>query len=132
MIHGGGPLETDDLVGLWRLRQGVAAAAIAKARAVQAGKSWRIDLHTFPDHKPHDDPQSRAAKYSSALGIHASAPRSNLLMVHRQQLGQLKRSLALMHSPGWPASPRNMRRHGADGLKPPTFLTRLKEFTLGE
>ncbi len=131
MIHGGGSLETDDLVGLWRLRQGVAAAAIAKARAVQSGKSWRIDLHTFPDNRPHDDPKSRG-DHSSALGIHARAPRSNLLMVHRQQIGQLKRSLALMHNPGWPANPRNTRRHSADGLKPPTFLSRLKEFTLGE
>lgn len=132
MIHGGGPLETDDLVGLWRLRQGVAAAAIAKARAAQAGKSWRIDLHTFAEHQPHDDSQSRPTKSSSALGIHARAPRSNLLLVHRHQIGQLKRSLALMHNSGWPASPRNTRRHGADGLKPPTFLGRLRQFTLGE
>ena len=132
MIHGGGSLESDDLVGLWRLRQGVAAAAIAKARAAEAGKSYRIDLHSFGEIKPHDDSKSSPSKSSTALGIHARAPRSNLLLVHRHQLGQLKRSLAQMHNSGWPAGPKNTRRHNPDGLKPPTFLSRLKEFTLGE
>ena len=68
MIHGGGSLESDDLVGLWRLRQGVAAAAIAKARAAEAGKSYRIDLHSFGEIKPHDDSKSSPSKSSTALG----------------------------------------------------------------
>ena len=46
MIHCGGTLETDDIVGLWRLRDGIAAAAIAKAKAAPNGEiaadRWRV------------------------------------------------------------------------------------------
>src|SRR4051794_3710402 len=43
MIHCGGRVQPADITGLWRLRQGIAAAALAKAKAAQSGKTLRID-----------------------------------------------------------------------------------------
>jgi hypothetical protein len=130
IIHSGGVVQASDIAGLWRLRQGVAAAALAKAKAAQSGKKWRIDAQTIASgvEDPNAPPESRITR---GLGIHARAPRSNLLLVHRQQLGQLGRSLAAMAPRGKHAAHHD-RRHGAEAIKPPTFLGRIKTFALGE
>ncbi len=70
MIHCGGTLETDDIVGLWRLRDGIAAAAIAKAKAVQTGKSLRIDGGSIA---PAQDKPTSSDLAAGSLGIHARA-----------------------------------------------------------
>jgi hypothetical protein len=130
IIHSGGAVQASDIAGLWRLRQGVAAAALAKAKAAQSGKKWRIDPQTIVSsvEDPNSPPASRVTR---GLGIHARAPRSNLLLVHRQQLGQLNRSLAALAPRGKHAAHHD-RRHGAEPLKSPTFLSRIKTFALGE
>ncbi len=131
MIHSGGTVQAADITGLWRLRQGIAAAALAKARAAQSGKSLRIDLKSAAS-KESADQDSPAGEISSrGLGVHARAPRSNLLLVHRQQLGQLEQSLSSI-SRGWPAATSGNRRHGPQPVKSPTFLSRIKSFALGE
>jgi hypothetical protein len=130
MIHSGGRVEPADIAGLWRLRQGIAAAALAKAKAAQAGKTLRIDPQSVTDSQG-DGATSGASTNGEVskggLGVHARAPRSNLLLVHRQQLGQLEQSLDSI-ARGWPAA----RRHGPQPLKSPTFLSRVKRFALGE
>ncbi len=130
MIHTGGPLAPDDVVGLWRLRHGVAAAA-AKSQLTQANKSWRIDLQNsrLPTARSGN---GRTPQDASLLGIHARAPRSNLLLVHRAQLGQLKRSLAVMPLAGWPAEDQNGIAQRKSAIKPPSFLAQVREFALGE
>lgn len=129
MIHSGGELKTDDVVGLWRLRTGIAEAA-AMRHSKRAGKLWRID------------PKAQVANASALgsqtdrptglLGIHARAPGSNLLMIHRQQIADLKSSLATLPAYGWPAAPRSPRANARRAIKPPSFLTRAKNFALGE
>ena len=128
MIHSGGRVEPADIAGLWRLRQGIAAAALAKAKAAQAGKALRIDAKTDPGIEPTNANAPAGEISSRGLGVHARAPRSNLLLVHRQQLGQLEQSLASINR-GWPAA---ARRHGPQPVKSPTFLSRVKRFALGE
>ncbi len=127
MIHSGGRVEPADIAGLWRLRQGIAAAALAKAKAAQSGKTLRIDAKAQTADQSSGGKATAGEVSPGGLGVHARAPRSNLLLVHRQQLGQLEQSLdSIAH--GWPAA----RRHGPQTLKSPTFLGRLKRFALGE
>jgi hypothetical protein len=131
IIHSGGPVQAADIAGLWRLRQGVAAAAMAKAKAAQSGKKYRIDSQIITNTPDEDQNASPASRATRGLGIHARAPRSNLLLVHRQQLGQLGRSLKTLAAQNKPATHHD-RRHGAEPIKSPTFLSRVKTFALGE
>ena len=131
IIHSGGVVQASDIAGLWRLRQGVAAAALAKAKAAQSGKKWRIDPQTMISAAAEDLNAPPASRVTRGLGIHARAPRSNLLLVHRQQLGQLGRSLAALAPRGKHAAHHD-RRHGAEPIKFPTFLGRIKTFAFGE
>ncbi len=124
MIHDGGHLKTDDVVGLWRLRKGIAEAA-AMRQSKRTGKLWRID----PKAIGHDAGRANPA---DQLGLHARAPGSNLLMIHRQQIGDLKNSLARLPNTGWPAASRSVRGGTRNPIKPPSFLTRAKNFALGE
>src|SRR6185369_17258908 len=103
-----GAVETDDLIGLWRLRHGIAAAAIAKAQAAQAGKSLRFDLQYVPGYAEEPTSGNRKSRIqkSTPFALHARAPGSNLLLIHRQQLGQLKGSLAALPAAAWPADIR--------------------------
>lgn len=111
IVHCGGEIAPSDVVGLWRLRDGVGAA---KTDAVP---------------RPHRIvPRRRGAR----LGVHARAPRSNLLLIHRTQLVELGRTLAESHQTGWPAVPKQLHRHGPTAAKRPNFLSRLKEFARGE
>lgn len=129
MIHHGGELKPDDVVGLWRLRKGIAEAAAMRS-SKKAGKLWRID----PKASAVNDASGAnpAGHATGNLGIHARAPGSNLLMVHRQQIGDLKRSLATLPDTGWPAAPRSARSHGRSPINRPSFLSRAKKFALGE
>jgi glycosyltransferase involved in cell wall biosynthesis len=134
MIHAGGAVETDDLIGLWRLRHGIAATAIAKAQAAQAGKSLRFDLQYVPKYAGESKNQKPSSKIrkSAPFALHARAPGSNLLLIHRQQLGQLKGSLATVPTSAWPADIRPGALRQKSPIKKPSFLTRLKAFTWGE
>jgi hypothetical protein len=131
MIHSGGPVQAADIAGLWRLRQGIAAAALAKAKAAQSGKQLRIDPKSSIVDQSEEKDTSAGEVAHRGLGVHARAPRSNLLLVHRQQLGQLEQSLSSM-SRGWPAAAASNRRHGPQPVKSPSFLGRIKSFALGE
>jgi glycosyltransferase involved in cell wall biosynthesis len=111
MIHCGGTIAPADIVGLWRLRSGIVAAKTT----------------TVP--RPH---RVIPRRRTDRLGVHARAPRSNLLLIHRGQLDQLEKSLAESHHTGWPAAPKNHRRHGPSNAKRPNFLSRLKDFARGE
>lgn len=104
MIHTGGAFEPDDVVGLWRLRHSVAAAAKAKSQVSQANKSWRIDLQNV---KAASSGNARSPQDASLLGIHARAPRSNLLLVHRTAWSI--EALAGRDSAGWLACRRSKR-----------------------
>ena len=129
MIHCGGALESDDIVGLWRLREGIAAAAIAKAKAAQAGKSLRIDGRVA-------GPATAAATSTDftlgGVGIHARAQRSNLLLVHRQQLGQLEQTLAAIAAANARSGVPRVLRRTQTIAKTPSMLNRLKSLALGE
>jgi hypothetical protein len=113
MVHCGGQLKVDDVVGLWRLRKGIAEAA-AMRKLKRSDKQVRIDTAA-----------------ASQLGIHARAPGSNLLMIHRQQVGDFKQSLAAIPNVGWPAA-AHVKAGGSGAVKKPTFLSRAKRFALGE
>lgn len=131
MVHCGGDVQAHDLVGLWRLRDGIAAAAKARATAQKTGKALRIDSKSIGNSKS----QSGIALQTSAagsLGIHARAPRSNLLLIHRQQVDELQRSLAMLPVSSWLTSESTKRKTGASLVKSPSFLSRVKSFTLGE
>ena len=129
MIHCGGALESDDIVGLWRLREGIAAAAIAKAKAAQTGKSLRIDGRVA-------GPATAAAASTDftlgGVGIHARAQRSNLLLVHRQQLGQLEQTLAAIAAANARSGVPRVLRRTQSIAKTPSMLNRLKSLALGE
>lgn len=114
MIHCGGDLKVDDVVGLWRLRKGIAEAA-AMRKLKRSDKQVRID-----------------ANAAQPLGIHARAPGSNLLMIHRQQIADLKQTLANLPNTGWPAAAPVSKSRGNGAIKRPTFLSRAKSFALGE
>jgi hypothetical protein len=114
MVHCGGQLKVDDVVGLWRLRKGIAEAA-AMRNLKRTDRQLRID-----------------ATAANPLGIHARAPGSNLLMVHRQQVGDLKQSLAAIPNVGWSAALHAATPRGTGAVKKPTFLSRAKRFALGE
>jgi hypothetical protein len=127
MIHCGGTLETDDIVGLWRVRDGIAAAAIAKATAAQTGKSLRIDGGSIA---PAQDKPTSSDLAAGSLGIHARAQRSNLLMVHRHQLGQLERTLSALAAAATPSQRQHSQRKPLHTA--PNILRRLKSLALGE
>jgi len=55
-----------------------------------------------------------------------------LLLIHRQQLGQLKGSLTTLPNSAWPADIRPGALRQKSPIKKPSFLTRLKAFTWGE
>jgi glycosyltransferase involved in cell wall biosynthesis len=129
MIHCGGELRVDDVVGLWRLRKGIAEGA-AMRQTKRAGKLWRIDVRAEMNTPVADTPEVGHA--FGNLGIHARAPGSNLLMVHRLQVADLKRSLAALPATGWPASTQAAANRGGHPIKRPTFLSRAKRFALGE
>jgi hypothetical protein len=131
MVHCGGEVLGHDIVGLWRLREGIAAAAKARATAARSGKSLRVD----PKSGGHAKRQAGAASTQNAtggLGIHARAPRSNLLLIHRQQVAELERSLATLPVSNWLSSQSPARKSGSGLVKSPSFLSRVKAFTLGE
>lgn len=110
MIHCGGAIAPADIVGLWRLREGVGVSKSSVPR-------------------PHRTvPRRRGER----LGVHARAPRSNLLLIHRAQFTELERSLAKSHHAPWQAAPKQIYRHGPATAKRPNFLDKLKEFARGE
>jgi glycosyltransferase involved in cell wall biosynthesis len=119
MIHCGGDLKPDDVVGLWRLRKGIAEAA-AMRRSTKSGKLWRFDR------------KAPAGNATGGLGIHARAPGSNLLLVHREQTADLKQSLVSMPNTGWPAAIQPANKPGGRSVKRPSFLSRATKFALDE
>ncbi|HEY2761477.1 MAG TPA: glycosyltransferase, partial [Pirellulales bacterium] len=93
MIHCGGEIRSQDIVGLWRLHDGIAVAAKARATAARIDKNLRIDPKSemansgqqtsTDDQSPAADSKRQSAAAQTAmtaggLGIHARAPRSNL------------------------------------------------------
>lgn len=124
MIHDGGTLKTDDVVGIWRLKKGIAEAATMR-HSRQTGKLWRVDPRAIGNH-------SGRTSQAGQLGLHARAPGSNLLLIHREQIGDLKNSLAMLPNKGWPAHSRSVRTNTRSPIRPPSFLTRAKNFALGE
>jgi hypothetical protein len=113
------------------LREGIAAAARARATAHKSGKSLRIDGQAGSGAKWQAD-MATQARAMGKLGIHARAPRSNLLLIHRQQVEELQRSLATLPVSSWLTSESTKRRAPSGRVKSPSFLSRLKSFTLGE
>ncbi|MCC7084452.1 MAG: glycosyltransferase [Pirellulales bacterium] len=129
MIHSGGELKVDDVVGLWRLRKGIAEAA-RLSQSKRGGKLWRFDPQAETSIVQAGAPE--AVRSVGQLGIHARAPGSNLLMVHRQQVGELKKSLAALPDIGWPALQPSAKSRVGHPIKRPSFLSRAKQFALGE
>jgi hypothetical protein len=148
MIHCGGEIRSQDVVGLWRLHDGIAAAAKARATSARVDKNLRIDpkseMATAAQRSSTGGQSSTAdAKRQTAsaqttmaaggLGIHARAPRSNLLLIHRQQIPELQQSLAKLPVTSWLAAESAKSKPAGSGhVKRPSFLSRVKNFTLGE
>jgi hypothetical protein len=129
MIHCGGALLSDDIVGLWRLREGIAAAAIAKAKAAQTGRSLRIDGRAVSS----ANVSAGSTDFTlGGVGIHARAQRSNLLLVHRQQLGQLERTLSAIAATNAAAGSARPPHRNLPSGKSPNILNRLKSLAWGE
>ena len=148
MIHCGGEIRSQDVVGLWRLHDGIAAAAKARATSARVDKNLRIDpqaqMATSGQRSSTDSQSSivdakrqtasaQSTIQANGLGIHARAPRSNLLLIHRQQIPELQQSLAKLPVTSWLAAEAAKSKPAGSGhVKRPSFLSRVKNFTLGE
>jgi Glycosyl transferase family 2 len=140
MIHCGSEIRSQDVIGLWRLHDGIAAAAKARATSARVDKNLRIDPKSYSsgnkstvvDANRHSTSAATATN-SGTLGIHARAPRSNLLLIHRQQIPELQQSLAKLPVTSWLAAESTKPKPPGSGhVKRPSFLSRVKNFTLGE
>jgi hypothetical protein len=130
MIHCGGSIEPEEIAGLWRLRQGIGATTLAKAKAAQSGKTVRIDPQSNQSHGGVEVGQETTILGS--LGIHSKAPRSNLLLVHRGQLASLEKSLKAATSIEPSMAPGDITPKSTGRVKGPSFLGRVKSFARGE
>jgi glycosyltransferase involved in cell wall biosynthesis len=140
MIHCGGAVDADELVSLWRMRNnigGAANSAAGKSRENPAAKSWRVDAQAVTA----GPPAAGKFQFTNLLDgkcIHARAPKSNFLLLQRGHLNRLEHSLAAIPRPNWFEAPgvgRARNQQGVNsqpGLKPPSFLGRVRKFTLGE
>ncbi|HEY2881411.1 MAG TPA: glycosyltransferase [Pirellulales bacterium] len=131
MIHCGGDIVPDELVGLWRMRQGISSTVLAKAKAAESGRQLRIDPKSAELGDP--PPNASQAEVLGGWAIHARGPRSNLLLVHRQQLPRLERSLKSLMPNRRAATQRSpAATPSKQAMKSPTFLGRLKSLALDE
>lgn len=134
MIHGGGEVATDEIVSLWRLRSSIMVpASVGKSHAP---KSWRVDAEA----KQAGGASAEKLKITPLLDgvcIHVRAPKSNILLLKRQQLGRLESALAAVPktpsigTPSVKQKPNSQDGRHA-GLKSPSFLSHIKNFALGE
>src|SRR5262245_33105395 len=131
MIHCAGAVEPADIAGLWRVREGIAAAAVAKAKAAQTGRRLRIDPQS------HGSTLARMARQQettilNGLGLHVRGATSSLLLIHRLQLPKLEQQLKEVAASIWGQPQGENRRRSSRPMTSPTFLSRLTSFTLGE
>jgi hypothetical protein len=69
---------------------------------------------------------------SGGLGIHARAQKSNLLLVHRYQLGQLERTLSAIAASASTTKDPSVKRPAFLPGNTPNILSRLKSLAWGE
>jgi hypothetical protein len=136
MIHCGGPIAADEIVSLWRLRHNIKGANSRDVPPNLANKSLRIDGQSTAG-------QTSAAKIHltklfDGSCIHAQARKSSVLLLKRQHLIRLEKSLAAiprsnrMEMPQVGPAGAACRQTSSDALKRPSFLSQLQAFTLGQ
>jgi glycosyltransferase involved in cell wall biosynthesis len=134
MIHGGGEVAADEIVSLWRLRSNIMVpASVGKS---PAPKSWRVDAEA----KQATGASAEKLQITPLLNgvcIHARAPKSNILLIKRQQLNRLESALAAVPKTPSLGTPVKTKANSQDaqrapGLKSPSFLSHIKNFALGE
>ncbi|HZZ28693.1 MAG TPA: glycosyltransferase family 2 protein [Pirellulales bacterium] len=145
MIHCGGAVDADEMVSLWRMRPPGSATESASTSAgftlTPQGKAWRMDSKAANA----TPPSAGKFQFTNLLDgkcIHARAPKSNFLLLRHGHLDRLEHSLAAIPRPNWLELPGAKKVRGplgaksvadkAQALKPPSFLGRVRSFTLGE
>jgi glycosyltransferase involved in cell wall biosynthesis len=111
----------------WGLRDQMSVTG-ADARAAD-GRALRID-------RRQSDPKGRNPEAASAsalarVGIHVPTEAGQVLLVHRFRLAELERALAAA-SPSARPTDSSEGRAGQSRIKGPNFLSRIKQFALGE
>jgi len=110
----------------WARRDEMSASG-AESRAAD-GRTLRIDKRQSRQKGKSPEAASGAL---ARVGIHVPTESGQVLLVHRFRLAELERALAAA-SPSAGAADSNGNRAGHGRIKGPNFLSRIKQFALGE
>ena len=126
MLLVGEEVDAVAISGAWSLRDEMPAAG--SDRAAAEGRTLRIDRGQ--DGLAAKSPEAAVGASTLArIGIHLPARTGHVLLVHRFRLAELERALAA--ASGSPDEPRE-RPAEKSRIKGPNFLSRIKQFALGE
>lgn len=123
MLLSGELVDAAAINAAWARRDVVPAGAGSRT---SDGRTLRVDRRQLggKGKNPEAAPPSDLVR----MGIHVPTETGQVLLVHRFRLAELERALAAASPAAKPAG----SNEGRNGVKGPNFLSRIKQFALGE